>query len=33
MDYSLNAGIEIEGVSMGGSTGESWTDEVSKNIQ
>ena len=33
MDYSLNAGIEIEGFSLGVSGGESWTDEVTKNIQ
>ena len=33
MDYSLNAGIEVEGVSLGASAGESWTDIVANNIQ
>ena len=39
MDYSLNAGIEIESIplvknlSMGVSGGESWTNEITKNIQ
>ena len=26
MDYSLNAGVSVEGVSMGATGGESWTD-------
>jgi len=33
MDYQLNAGISVEGVSMGASGGESWSNTIANNIQ